>query len=151
MSSYYKSTARTGEVVGANTEFFTCFTLVDITDTGVYDHTANKPYEQAQNLNALLQAISLGSQPTLSSIEILTDEDVADYDFGSAFTGTHTVWILRFASERAGSITVNSLKRDIDGIPIYDNLDESATFAASVFETNNAANTNVYFVRNDNL
>ena len=52
------STARTGEFIGGNVEYFTCYTLIDITDTGVYDPTAGQTYEQAQNLNALLQAIS---------------------------------------------------------------------------------------------
>jgi hypothetical protein len=145
------STARTGEVVGGNIEYFTCYTLVDITDTGVYDPTAGSTYEQAQNLTALLQAISLGSQPILASVEKLTAESVADFDFGTDFTGDHNIWILRFASERVGSITVDTLVRDIDGIPVYDDLDETAVFDSTVFETNSAAQTNIYFVRNDNL
>lgn len=147
----YKSTSRTGEVIGANIEFFTCVTLVDITDTGIYDHAAGKEYEQAQNLNALLQAISLGSQPTMSSIEKIENASMSDYEFGSSFTSDNTVWVLRFASERSGSITIGNLQRDIDGIPIYDELDETATFVSNVFETNSATHTNIYFVRNDTL
>ena len=58
--------ARTGENIGANIEYFTCYTLVDITDTGIFDPHLGSDYEQAQNLNSLLQAISLGSQPVLS-------------------------------------------------------------------------------------
>lgn len=147
----YKSTGRTGEVVGSNTEFFTCVTLVDITDTGTYNQDAGKKYEQAQNLNALLQAISLGSQPTLSSIEIIENASMADYEFGSTFTGTNTVWVLRFASERVGSITIDTLNRDIDGIPLYDQLDETAAFVSNVFETTSPINNNIYFIRNDTL
>lgn len=145
------STGRTGEVVGGNIEFFSCYTLVDITDTGVYDPNAGDTYEQAQNLNALLQAISLGSQPILSSVEKITAADVSDYEFGSDFTGNHNMWVLRFASERVGSITVASLVRDIDGLPVYDNLDETATFDNNVFETGAADQLNIYFIRNDNL
>lgn len=146
-----QSTNRTGEVVGGNIEFFSCYTLVDITDTGVYDPNAGTTYEQAQNLNALLQAISLGSQPIMSSVEKITAADVADYEFGTDFTGNHNMWVLRFASERAGAITVASLVRDIDGLPIYDNLDETATFDDNVFETVASDQLNIYFVRNDNL
>jgi hypothetical protein len=146
-----QSTNRTGEYVGGNIEFFSCYTLVDITDTGIYDPNAGKSYEQAQNLNSLLQAISLGSQPILSSVEKITAIDVSDYDFGSDFTGYHNMWVLRFASERTGAITVESLIRDIDGLPIYDNLDETATFDNNVFETGAADQLNIYFVRNDNL
>jgi hypothetical protein len=146
-----QATARTGEYIGGNIEYFTCYTLADITDTGVFDPVAGTAYEQAQNLNALLQAISLGSQPILTSVEKLTAADLADFDFGSDFTGNHNVWILRFASERAGTITVESLVRDIAGLPVYDDLEETATFDSNVFETTDAAQTNVYFVRNDNL
>jgi hypothetical protein len=146
-----QATARTGEYIGGNIEYFTCYTLVDISDSGIYDPTAGQAYEQAQNLNALLQAISLGSQPILTSVEKLVAADMDDFDFGSDFTGTHNMWVLRFASERVGSITVNTLVRDIDGLPVYDDLDETATFDSNVFETNDIAQTNIYFVRNDNL
>jgi hypothetical protein len=145
------ATARTGEVIGGNIEYFTCYTLVDITDSGIYDPAAGSVYEQAQNLNALLQAISLGSQPILTSVEKLIAADLDDFEFGSDFTGNHNMWILRFASERVGSITVDTLIRDIDGLPIYDDLDETATFDNNVFETNNSEQKNTYFVRNDNL
>jgi hypothetical protein len=145
------STGRTGEVIGGNIEYFTCYTLVDITDTGIYNPSAGNAYEQAQNLNVLLQAISLGSQPILSSVEKIVAADLADYDFGSDFTGNQNVWILRFASERVGSITVSSLVRDIDGLPVYDDLEETAVFDTNVFETNAADQKNIYFYRNDNL
>ena len=145
------TTGRTGEYIGGNIEYFTCYTLVDITDSGIYDPTAGKLYEEAQNLNALLQAISLGSQPILSSVEKIVVADLADYEFGNDFTGNHTVWILRFASERVGSITTTSLIRDIDGLPVYDDLDETAVFDTNVFESNAADQKNIYFYRNDNL
>lgn len=145
------SVGRTGEVVGGNIEFFSCYTLVDITDTGVYDPNAGTAYEQAQNLNSLLQAISLGSQPIMSSVEKIVAADMADYDFGTDFTGNHNMWVLRFASERVGAITVDSLIRDIDGLPVYDDLDETAVFDANVFETGATDQRSIYFVRNDNL
>lgn len=146
-----QATARTGEYIGGNIEYFTCYTLVDISDTGTYDPTSGQAYEQAQNLNALLQAISLGSQPILTSVEKLTAADMDDFEFGSDFTGTHNMWVLRFANERVGSITVNTLVRDVDGLPVYDDLDETATFDSNVFETNDSTQTNIYFIRNDNL
>jgi hypothetical protein len=146
-----QSTNRTGEVIGGNIEFFSCYTLVDITDTGIYDPNSGPSYEQAQNLNALLQAISLGSQPIMSSVEKIVAVDVADYEFGTDFTGNHNMWVLRFASERVGAITVASLVRDVDGLPIYDDLDETAVFDANVFETGSSDQRNIYFYRNDNL
>lgn len=144
-------TQRTGENTGGDIEYFTCYTLVDISDTGVYDPNQGENYEQAQNLNALLQAISLGSQPVLTSVEKITAGDLADFEFGFDFTGNHNLWILRFASERIGTITVANLIRDIDGLPVYTELDETAVFDTDVFETNSASQKNVYFLRNDNL
>ena len=145
------ATARTGEFIGGNIEFFTCYTLADISDTGVYDPVQGKAYEQAQNLNALLQAISLCSQPTLSSVEKIIAADMADYEFGSNFENNQTIWVLRFVSERAGSITLETLTRDIAGLPLYTDLDETATFSPEVFETQDSVAKNIYFVRNDNL
>lgn len=145
------ATARPGEYIGGNIEYFTCYTLADITDSGVYDPAGGTAYEQAQNLNSLMQAISLGSQPILASVEKLTAADVGDFEFGDDFTGEHNVWILRFASERTGSITVATLVRDIAGLPVYDDLDETATFDNGVFETANNSQKNTYFVRNDDL
>jgi hypothetical protein len=145
------ATQRTGENTGGDIEYFTCYTLVDISDTGVYDPNAGEVYEQAQNLNALLQAISLGSQPVLTSVEKLVAADLGDFEFGDEFTGNHNLWILRFASERIGTITVANLIRDIDGLPVYTELDETAVFDTDVFETNSANQKNVYFLRNDNL
>jgi hypothetical protein len=142
---------RTSENTGGDIEYFTCYTLVDITDSGIYDPNQGDAYEQAQNLNALLQAISLGSQPVLTSVEKIVAADLAEFDFGTDFTGNHNMWVLRFASERVGSITVASLVRDIDGLPIYDDLDETAVFDTDVFETNASAQKNTYFLRNDNL
>lgn len=146
-----QGTSRTGEYIGGNIEYFTAFTLVDIADTGVFDPIAGKTYEQAQNLNALLQAISLGSQPILTSVEELVASDTADFEFGTDFTGAHNVWVLRFANERVESITVSTLIRDIAGLPIYDDLDETAVFDTNVFETQDSVQKNIYFVRNDYL
>jgi len=145
------ATGRTGEFFGGNIEYFTCFTLVDISDTGVFDPNAGSAYEEAQNLNALLQAISLGSQPVLTSVEAVVAADTADFEFGTEYTGNHNVWILRFASERAGTITVDTLIRDVDGLPVYTDLDETAVFDTNVFETNDPALKNTYFIRNDTL
>lgn len=151
MTEKTKTTGRTGEYIGGNIEYFTCYTLIDITDTGVYDPNSGSTYEQAQNLNVLLQAISLGSQPILSSVEKIMAADLADYDFGTYFTGNHNMWILRFASERVGCITVDTLIRDIAGLPLYDYLDETAVFDENVFETSVNDQRNIYFIRNDNL
>ena len=94
-----KGIHRPGEVLTGNTTFYTAYSLVDITDTGDSDPKGNTvSFQQAQNLNSLIQALSLRTQLVLSSITS-SDVDLSDYEFGSLFTGTHKVWVFKFASE----------------------------------------------------
>jgi hypothetical protein len=149
--AYEYGIQRPGEFLTGNIEYFTCYTLVDITDTGIYDPTSGKPYEQAQNLNSLMQAISLSSQPILSSVEKLLAVDLSTYNFGSNFTGAQTVWILRFATEHVGAVTIPKLKINIEGIPVYNDLDETAVFDSEIFETTSSTNCNIYFNEHEYL
>ena len=89
-----------GEFAHGNQEFFTVYTLVDITDTGVKRGNTKQSF-QAQNLSNVLQAIGLRCQPIISSVLKLTGQAMSDYSFGSGFTGSQTVWALKFATEHS--------------------------------------------------
>ena len=94
--------SRPNEVLTGSTDFYTVYTLIDITDSGVVSPKSDaKGYYQAQNLNTFIQSVSLRSQPVLSSVEFLDAQNLDDYDFGSDFSGIQDVWILKFASETA--------------------------------------------------
>lgn len=142
---------RPGENLTGNIEFFTCLTLADITDTGNSNPAAGDPYEQAQNLNSLLQCVGLRSQPIMVSVDVLESQDLADYSFGTDFTGTQTVWVLKFATEHKGSTTVANLNVDVEGLPIYTGLDETVSISSGVFQNASSSAKNIYFVENDNL
>lgn len=146
-------TARSTENIGGDPDFFTVYTLVDITDTGISDSrvTPVKPYNQAQNLNSLIQCVSLRVQPNLISVDKLTGEAMADHEFGSAFTGSQTVWVLKFATERSGYIDEAKLKADVDGLPMLTGLDETATFSTAVFNSLSNTNKNIYFIQHTTL
>jgi hypothetical protein len=146
-------TARSAENLGGDPDFFTVMTLVDITDTGVSDSRLSpaKAYNQAQNLNSLIQCVSLRVQPNLISTDILLAEAMADHEFGSAHTGNKTVWVLKFATERSGYTDENKLKADVDGLPIITGLDETASFVTAVFNGLSAVNKNIYFVQHTTL
>jgi hypothetical protein len=58
-------------------------------------------YNQQQNLNTLLQVISLRSQPIEIQVSKLIAQDVVKYGFGKQFNGLHTVWQLDFISEHS--------------------------------------------------
>ena len=104
-----KGNYRPGEVLTGNTTFYTAFSLVDITDSGDSDPKGNTvSFQQAQNLNSLIQALSLRTQLVLSSITN-SSTTLDDYEFGSLFSGEHTVWVFKFATE-----TVDIFAKDDD-------------------------------------
>ena len=149
-------TSRPAEVLTGSTDFYTVYTLVDITDTGVVSPKGNsKGFFQAQNLNTFIQSISLRSQPVLSSVEKLDAEDVADHQFGSNFTGLHDVWVLKFASETADAWVKESndtymLEEDFNTMPIHVTLDETALINPEIVDTM-TVNKNTYFKYSKNI
>lgn len=146
-------TARAGEYFSGNMDFFTVYSLVDITDTGTSDPRIepNIPYLQAQNLNSIVQLVSLRIQPVMVQVDIHPGEDMADYDFGSNFTGTHTIWVLKFATERAGFTTAALLRADGHGLPIITGLAETVMFGTAVINTLSDSEKNIYFIQHDTL
>jgi len=145
-------TGRGAENLGGDMDFFTAYTLVDITDTGVSDsrHTPVKEYNQAQNLNAMIQLVSLRTQPVMISVDLVED-DLDNYDFGSNFTGTKKIWILKFATERSGYTTEATLISDASGLPITTGLDESVSISPTVLNSTSATAKNIYFVQHTTL
>ena len=149
-------TSRPVEVLTGSTDYYTVYTLIDITDSGVLSPKANaKGFFQAQNLNTFIQSISLRSQPVLSSVEKLDAEDVADHQFGSNFTGLHDVWVLKFASETSDAWnkennSVYMLNEDFNTTPIHGTLDETAIINPEIIDTS-TVNKNTYFKYSENI
>ena len=84
MTRKVHGTYRPAEVVSGEVDFYRAYTLVDITDTGNSDPKGNTAtFKQAQNLNSLIQTLSLRTQLILSSVSLYTSQDLNDYDFGS--------------------------------------------------------------------
>ena len=151
-------TGRPGEHLTGDIEYFTAYTLVDCTDSGVTDpnNADTKGYNQSQNLNVLLQLTGLRAQPIVSSVLKREAQAMADYSFGSGLTGTQTIWIVKFATEYKGAWANGAdntyhLVQDCQGVAVTTGLDDTATLSANAFNTTDAVNKNLYFVRNDNL
>lgn len=150
-----KGNYRPGEVLTGNTTFYTAFSLVDITDSGDSDPKGNTvSFQQAQNLNSLIQALSLRTQLVLSSITN-SSTTLDDYEFGSLFSGEHTVWIFKFATETVDIFTKDEdpmyfAHEDVHGVPIHDGLTETASIE-SFFNTTSDINKNIYFKTSDSL
>jgi len=149
-------TSRPAEVLTGSTDYYTVYTLIDITDSGVTSpKTDATGFYQAQNLNTFIQSISIRSQPVLSSVEILNAKDLVDYEFGNSFTGTHDIWVLTFASETADAWksvnnSVYMLKQDLNNTPIHTSLDETALITVDIIDTSSVLK-NTYFKYRQNI
>jgi len=134
------------------TEYYTAYTLVDITETKVVKSKDSQTlqYNQQQNLNTLIQTIGLRSQPIDPIISVHMTQDIVDYGFGKQFQGLHTVWQLDFSVEHTNVFNYNNNKlyhliNDSDGIAIITNLEETSELKTKCFETTNANLINLYF------
>ena len=130
-------------------EIITVYTLVDTTNTGVTTGSG-KEYKQAQNLSVLLQTIGLRCQPFISSVMKLAGQDLSNYEFGTGHAGNHSIWITKFATEFANQTSVDGLAGDINAVPIFNALDESATVGAT-FDCMSANDKNTYIIKNTEL
>ena len=80
-------------------DFYTAYSLIDITDTRDNNPKGSQPsFQQAQNLNSLIQTLSLRTQLMLSVSSVRLNQDLSNYSFGSDYTGEHNVWLLKFSS-----------------------------------------------------
>lgn len=153
---YTKGTTRPTEVIGRNTSFYSAYTLIDVTDANVSSPKVNaKKFYQSQNLNTFLQVISLRTQPILSSVIKLESEDLTDHNFGSNYTGNHTVWLLKFVSDTDSAWNKNDdqtalLVDDFDIVPIHNGLDETVTLG-DVINTKANDKLNTYFKFSENI
>jgi len=154
---YTKSNQRPTEVIGRNTSFYTVYTVIDVTDANVSSPKVNaKKFYQSQNLNTFMQVIGLRTQPVISSVVKLESQSMTDYNFGNDFTGSQTVWILKFVSETEGAwrkdnVETALLLEDFNFVPIHDGLDETATIDGDIINTDNEDKLNTYFKFSENI
>ena len=123
----------------------TCYTLIDITYTGVVrsssDSEGKKKRNQQRNYETLLQVIGLRTQPMLFEKPYrLCDEDLSKYKFGESFSGKHSVWVFKFSVEyleifKEGNDDLALLEKDLNQVPIITGLTETANLPVSIFST----------------
>ena len=98
------------EVLTGDVEFFTLFTTIDITATDDFTDDTQKDFER------LVQVISLRAQPMLMNTPIAVDGVAAGLDDYGAPTLTGAGWVFKFAFERQGAHTLDTLRDELDGI-----------------------------------
>ena len=123
--------------------FYSAFTLVDITQTGITRHRKGeeKQRDQQRNWETVLQVIGLRAQPqmiegpTSSNYFITSDSNL----FGNMFNGEQRVWYFSFGVDAVDvwqdqdSNNVGFLYADIAEVPIIQGLDETARFMLPIF------------------
>ena len=110
------SLARSGamgssEVVSGNIEFYTLFTTIDITRTGDFSNNTQKDFE------SVVQVIGLRAQPVVMNNPVALNGVGAQVleNYGApSLTGAG--FIFKFAFEREGVHTIDTLKEEMNGI-----------------------------------
>lgn len=147
---------RPSESLSGDLEFYWAYTLVDITDTAYSNPKGNtKEYRQAQNLNTLIQLLSLRTQLVISSVRKSDSADLSKYNFGTDYSGNQTLWVLKFASEkpyawRSNEDNLYFANLDCDNVPVNIDLDES-TNIKNFFQVYDPVFKNIYFEHSDFL
>lgn len=99
------------EVVSGNIEFFTLFTTIDITRTGNYSDSTQKDFE------SVVQVIGLRAMPVVMNIPVRLNGVGANVleNYGAP-TLTGPGWIFKFAFEREGVHSIDTLINELNGI-----------------------------------
>ena len=99
------------EVVSGNIEFYTLFTTIDITRTGDFGDNTQKDFE------SVVQVIGLRAQPVVMNNPVQLNgvgQNVLENYGAPSLTGAG--FIFKFAFEREGVHTLETLKDELDGI-----------------------------------
>jgi len=141
-------------------------TLVDITENGVLRNqfpfttksgelvhdgaTLTIARNQQSNFTTLLQMLQMRSNITWEATPVKHTDSVANYRFGTAYEGRHTIWQFTWQVEQLGvyefdNDQVGGLVEDFDNIPIINFCKETAAFPKNVFNTQDPQYINTYF------
>ena len=134
-------------------EQFVACVLVDITNTGVTNLNADPVvYHQEQNLNTIIQVLSLRTQLSEYTVARLEAQDMSKYDFGTDYTGTiQDVWQFSFNVENVdiwsdGNNATYHAGVDCDRVPVYTGLLETALIVP-YFSAQDKKTKNIHFIK----
>jgi hypothetical protein len=122
-------------------QFFTGYTLVDITATGVTHYRPDQEYQrnQQRNWETVLQTIGLRTQPMMVKGPVVLETNLNDgWEFGENYQGSHCVWAWTFGVEHEDVYgtyddATAGLLKDFEQVPVITGLDETARFMLPIF------------------
>ncbi len=99
------------EVLSGNIEFYSLFTSINITRTGDFGDNTQKDFE------SIVQVIGLRAMPVVMNNPVaLSGVGALVLENYGAPTLTGAGWIFKFAFEREGVHTIDTLKNELNGI-----------------------------------
>ena len=99
------------EVLSGNIEFYSLFTSIDITRTGDFSDNTQKDFE------SIVQVIGLRAMPVVMNNPVaLSGVGALVLEGYGAPTLTGAGWIFKFAFEREGVHTIDTLRDELNGI-----------------------------------
>ena len=99
------------EVLSSNIEYYTLFTSLDISRTGDFADDTQKDFE------SVVQVIGLRAQPIIMNNPVALNgvgQNLLENYGAPTITGAG--WIFKFAFEREGVHTIDTLKDELNGI-----------------------------------
>ena len=137
--------------LGTNLNFFTIYTLVDITATGVTRNNAGDDLQrnQQRNWETVLQVVGLRAQPIMIDGPVCLESELDAYEFGEMYTGRQKVWSVSIGVEHRDVYAGNNdalygLTQDFAQVPVVCGLTETAKFMLPIFYPNGPIK-NIYF------
>jgi len=126
-----------GAHLGADPEFFSAWTLYDIGPLS------------PDNLAQLMNTIANRGQPLLAGVDVIDEQDLTDGLFGSAYTGVHRVWCLKWITSAIGQMNEETLMVDSDGKLMETGFAETAKLPGKIITS--GKKTNTFFIRHDSF
>ena len=128
------------------------YTLVDITETGVYRQHSENSLErnQQRNWETVLQVLSRRTQPVnIKAPRTPQLVSVTGHQFGSFYRGSQMCWKFMFQIENPYVLgppenPILFLEQDFNEVPIISNLTETIGLPDTVFYTHGILK-NIYF------
>ena len=130
-----KSYTVPGAHMGGDPEFFSAWTLYDISPAG------------RDNLATLMTVIANRGQPLLAGVECFENQDLGTELFGEIYTGKQRVWCLKWIAGAIGQMTEDTLSVEANDQYMTVGLSETVDLPGRVITV--GPETNTFFIRHE--
>ena len=130
-----KSYTVPGAHMGGDPEFFSAWTLYDISPAG------------RDNLATLMTVIANRGQPLLAGVECFENQDLGTELFGEIYTGKQRVWCLKWIAGAIGQMTEDTLSVEANEQYMNVGLSETVDLPGRVITV--GPETNTFFIRHE--